>query len=164
MMCPYCNANDDKVIDSRSSDAGRVIRRRRECLTCEKRFTTYERVEQTGRLVVIKKDGRREQFDPAKIVRGLERACGKRPVAESDKADVIRRIEEELSQEYDREVPSDEVGRRVLIHLRELDPVAYIRFASEHLQIGTLSDLQRELEDLQARPPAPRDHPPLFEQ
>jgi transcriptional repressor NrdR len=129
MLCPFCNTDNDKVIDSRSSDAGKVIRRRRECLGCKRRFTTYERVEQTARLVVIKRDGTHAPFSRENILRGVTAACGKRPIPEADKERLADEIEEELHKEFDREVPSAVIGERVMLRLRDLDEVAYIRFA-----------------------------------
>src|SRR6478735_9049237 len=106
LICPYCNANDDKVIDSRSSEGGRVIRRRRQCLKCNKRFTTYERVEETARLIVIKRDGTRVPFSRENILRGVQAACGKRSVPEEVKERLVEEVEEELHREFDREVDS----------------------------------------------------------
>src|SRR5690242_12426472 len=104
VICPYCSANDDKVIDSRSSEGGRVIRRRRQCLKCGKRFTTYERVEQTARLIVVKRDGTRVPFSRENILRGVQAACGKRNVSEELKERLVDEVEEELHREFDREV------------------------------------------------------------
>ncbi|MAY74789.1 MAG: transcriptional regulator NrdR [Phycisphaerae bacterium] len=162
MICPYCGANDDKVIDSRATEAGAVIRRRRQCLNCERRFTTYERIEQASRLTVVKKDGSRVPFDPENIARGVRGACGKRPVPEEDKRRLVEEVEEELHAEFEREVLSTVIGERVLAKLRNLDQIAYIRFATEHLQMGGLDELQKELEDLMSRPVEARDQQPLF--
>lgn len=162
MICPFCEKDHDKVIDSRASDAGRVIRRRRECLACGKRFTTYERVEQTSRLTVVKRDGSRVPFDPGRVLQGIISACGKRPVADAIKRRIVEEVEEELSREFEREVESRVVGERVMRRLRDVDPVAYIRYASEHLRMTTIADLQRELEDLSSRPASGRDQPDLF--
>lgn len=162
MICPYCGANDDKVIDSRSTEAGAVIRRRRQCLKCDKRFTTYERVEQANRLMVIKKDGSRVPFSPDNIAHGVAAACGKLAIPEEDKARLIAEVDEELHREFEREVPSRVIGERVMARLRSLDAVAYVRFASEHLEMATLEDLQRELEDLKTRPREVRDQQDLF--
>lgn len=162
MICPFCEANDDKVIDSRSTDGGRVIRRRRECLRCERRFTTYERVEQAGRLVVVKRDGSRVPFSTESIIRGVSNACGKRPIAADVKQRLAEEVEDELHTEFEREVPSPIIGERVMARLRNLDRVAYIRFATEHLQLSTLEEIQRELEDLSARPIEGEDQQSLF--
>jgi transcriptional repressor NrdR len=162
MICPYCQANEDKVIDSRSTEGGKVIRRRRQCLECEKRFTTYERIEQPNRLVVVKKDGTRVPFAPENILRGVSAACGKRPVGEEAKARLVEEVEDELHAEFEREVPSLVIGERVLARLRAIDEVAYIRFATEHLELGTLEDIRREVDDLMARPPEARNQQDLF--
>ncbi|MCK6478067.1 MAG: transcriptional regulator NrdR, partial [Phycisphaerales bacterium] len=151
MICPYCNANNDKVIDSRESDAARVVRRRRECLACGKRFTTYERVEQTARLVVIKRDGTRVPFNRDNVMRGIIAAFGKRPIPEEVKEHLVDQIEEELHREFDREVESRIVGERVMQKLKDIDEVAYIRFASEYRKFKSLDDLQVEVEQLQNR-------------
>jgi transcriptional repressor NrdR len=152
VICPYCAADNDKVIDSRASDGGLVVRRRRECLACGKRFTTYERVEKTSRLAVVKKDGRREGFDPHKILASLQAACGKRPVSEETKARLVQEVEDEVHREFDREVPSSEVGKRVAAKLRNVDQIAYIRYASEYYDFRTLDDFSQELTVLKSRP------------
>ena len=162
MICPYCGSNDDKVIDSRSTEAGKVIRRRRQCLACEKRFTTYERVEQANRLMVIKKDGSRVPFSPDNVAKGLAAAIGKLPIPEADKAALVTEVEEELHGEFEREVSSKVIGERVMGRLRALHPVAYIRFVTEHLELGTLGEIQRELGDLIQRPGEVRDQQDLF--
>ena len=152
MHCPYCSANKDqlKVIDSRSADAGAAIRRRRECGRCERRFTTYERIEQGSRLTVVKKDGQRVPFDRAKIVAGLSRACYKRPVPEAALAGLAEDVEEEAGRSFEKEVPSGWIGQRAMARLRELDQVAYVRFASVYQPFATVGELmaqvQRELE------------------
>ena len=152
MICPYCGEDNDKVIDSRASEGGLAIRRRRECLGCSRRYTSYERIEKTARLVVVKKDGTRVAFDGAKILAGIQAACGKRAIPEDFKIRLVQEVEEEVHREFDREIPSPEVGRRVAIKLRQLDEIAYIRFASEHLEFRTLGDFADELSDLQSRP------------
>jgi transcriptional repressor NrdR len=162
VICPFCEKDHDKVIDSRASEGGRVIRRRRECLGCSKRFTTYERVEQTSRLMVIKKDGSRVPFDPQKALAGVLAACGKRPVPEAAKRRVVDEVEEELSREFEREVESSVIGERIMRRLRTIDAIAYIRFASEHLGMETIAEIQQELEDLSARPREVRDQQELF--
>lgn len=152
MICPYCGEDKDKVIDSRSSEGGLCIRRRRECLLCRKRYTTYERVEKTARLMVVKKDGSRVPFNAEKILAGVQAACGKRPIPEEIKAGLVRSIEEELHQEFDREVPSTEIGQRVAARLREIDDIAYIRYASEYYEFRSLEELTEEVSSLQSRP------------
>lgn len=162
MICPYCTKDNDKVIDSRSAEAGRVIRRRRECVACERRFTTYERVEQTTRLMVVKKDGSRVPFSRENIARGVAAACGKRAIAEDVKVRIVDQVEDEVSREFEREVPSSEIGRRVMGKLREVDEVAYIRFASEHEQFKTLSDFIHEIQAMAGRPKADKSQQNLF--
>ena len=146
MRCPYCSAEKEslKVIDSRTCENGRSIRRRRECLHCDKRFTTYERVEQVTRLMVVKKDGRRVPWDREKILGGLERACFKRPVPESELARIADEVEEDVKAAYDREAPSTVIGQHVIDKLRRVDQVAYVRFASVYRQFKTLEELVGE--------------------
>lgn len=129
MRCPFCKADNDKVIDSRSTSDGASIRRRRECLACSKRFTTYERSEEQP-LVVIKKDGTRQQFDRKKILDGIQKACQKRPIETQRIEDIVTKIELELYERFEREVPSKEIGELIMKDLRDLDSVAYVRFAS----------------------------------
>ena len=152
MICPYCGEDEDRVIDSRASDGGLVIRRRRECVGCSRRYTTYERVERTSRLAVVKKDGSRVPFEPQNLTRGLQAACGKRPIPEDLKERIVREVEEEVHRDFDREVPSAEIGRRVAARLRDVDEVSYFRFAIEHYNLGTLEELASELSELQSRP------------
>ena len=146
MRCPFCNADKEKlkVIDSRSCDGGKSIRRRRQCLQCGKRFTTYERIETTMRLTVIKKDGRRVPWDRNKILTGLERACFKRPVPESELHRIVDEVEEETFKGHDREAPAAFIGQLVAEKLRRLDQVAYVRFASVYRQFKTLEELVDE--------------------
>lgn len=151
MICPFCSANDDKVIDSRSSEGGRVVRRRRECLGCSRRFTTYERIEDAIKLTVVKKDGSREAFDRDKLLRGIRAACGKRPVAEDAKIKLVDGVEDELYRTFDREVEARVVGEMVASRLRDLDEIAFVRFASEYYQFKNVGDIMRQLEDLSAR-------------
>ncbi|MFM9996811.1 MAG: transcriptional regulator NrdR [Phycisphaerales bacterium] len=162
MICPYCGHNDDKVIDSRSSDGGRVIRRRRQCLKCSKRFTTYERVEQTARLIVVKRDGRREPFDRENILAGIHAACGKRPIPEPVRQKVVDEVEEELHREFEREVDSRTIGERVMTRLRAVDDVAYFRFASEYLDFKDVKDMKQELEAIATRVKDVREQQALF--
>jgi transcriptional repressor NrdR len=151
VICPYCEQDDDRVIDSRSSEGGLVIRRRRECVACSRRFTTYERVERTSRLVVVKKDGSRVPFDIQNVVQGLQAACGKRPVPEEVKQRLARSVEEQLHRDFDREVPAARIGQLVATGLREIDEIAYIRYASEYYEFGTLEEFAAELSELRAR-------------
>ena len=146
MRCPFCQSEKSelKVIDSRTADAGRSIRRRRECLHCHKRFTTYERVEDPVRLTVIKRDGQRVPWDRERILQGLERACFKRPVAELELHRIVDEVEEESRKQHDREVPSAFIGELVIERLRRLDKVAYVRFASVYRKFQTLEELVSE--------------------
>jgi transcriptional repressor NrdR len=146
MRCPFCDAEKEslKVIDSRTCEGGRAIRRRRQCLKCNKRFTTYERVEENVRLTVIKKDGSRMPFDRAKLITGLERACYKRPVQNEDLQRLVDEVEEEIHRSHDREVPSTVIGELVTERLRRLDQVAYVRFASVYRRFKTLDELMAE--------------------
>ncbi len=162
MVCPYCGHNDDKVIDSRSSEGGRTIRRRRQCLKCSRRFTTYERVEQTARLTVVKRDGRREPFDRENILAGINAACGKRPIPEPVRHRIADEVEEELHREFDREVDSRVIGERVMRRLREVDDVAYFRFASEYLDFRDVKDMKHELEALATRIKDVKEQQALF--
>jgi transcriptional repressor NrdR len=146
MRCPFCDAEKEslKVIDSRACDGGRAIRRRRECLNCTKRFTTYEKIEEPVRVMVVKKDGRRLPWDRNKILRGLERACFKRPVPEEDLIRITDEVEEEVFRNHDREVPSSLIGQLLVDRLRRVDQVAYVRFASVYRQFKTLEELVTE--------------------
>src|SRR5580692_8962788 len=146
MRCPFCDADKErlKVIDSRTCDAGKAIRRRRQCLGCGKRFTTYERVERQIRLTVIKRDGRRQPWDREKIVAGLERACFKRPIPVADLARIRDEVEDEVFKAYDREVTSEFIGKLVTEKLRYVDQVAFVRFASVHKRFKTVEQLVDE--------------------
>lgn len=129
MKCPFCNHLHDKVVDSRESKEGDAIRRRRECLGCERRFTTYERIDEVP-YMVIKKDGRREKFDRQKVLGGLLKACEKRPVGMARLAELVNRVETMVSDSPDREISTTEIGEHLMETLRELDKIAYVRFAS----------------------------------
>ena len=163
MICPFCGEDNDKVIDSRSADGGFVVRRRRECQACERRFTTYERVEKAARLMVVKRDGTRVAFEPEKILRGVQSACGKRPISEDQKEALVRRVEDDVHRRFDREAPSVEIGRLVAAALRDLDEIAYIRYASEYYNFRTLEEIKDEVAELERRPPRRADEPVLFE-
>jgi transcriptional repressor NrdR len=162
VICPYCDHNDDKVIDSRASDGGRVVRRRRECLKCHKRFTTYEKVEETARLIVVKRDGSRVPFSRDNVLKGVLAACGKRPIAEEIKQNIVDEVEEELNREFDREVPSRAIGERVMQKLAHIDKVAYVRFASEYYQFQNVGQFVQELRELESRPPEVKNQAKLF--
>ena len=147
MICPACGVGETRVLESRVSDAGEAIRRRRECLDCHARFTTFERVEQST-LWVVKRDGSRQPFDRSKLLRGLERACVKRPVALDQIERIVAAVEAGFRSDGLTEVPSGAIGEAVLLHLRELDGVAYIRFASVYRSFETPDEFQHELESL----------------
>ena len=149
MKCPYCAHLESKVVDSRPSDEGASSRRRRECLACHKRFTTYETMESLP-LVVIKKDGSRQTFDKSKLLNGMLRACEKRPVPFSQLEGIANEIEQALQNEMDREVPSARIGELVMDRLREVDEVAYVRFASVYRQFKDISTFMSELNKLLA--------------
>ena len=149
MKCPFCGNLESKVVDSRPSDEGASIRRRRECLECHKRFTTYETMESLP-LVVIKKDGSRQTFDKSKLLNGMLRACEKRPVPFSQLEGIANEIEQALQNEMDREVPSARIGELVMDRLREVDEVAYVRFASVYRQFKDISTFMSELNKLLA--------------
>lgn len=144
MKCPFCGHLEDKVIDSRAAGTGDVIRRRRECEACARRFTTYERVEDVLP-TVVKKDGRREPFDRQKLVRGLRIACNKRPVSIERIEAIADAIEREAQESERREVTASELGERVMHHLRELDEVAYVRFASVYRSFRDIDEFLTEL-------------------
>jgi transcriptional repressor NrdR len=162
VLCPYCGKDDDKVIDSRSSEGGKVIRRRRECVGCARRFTTYERVEQTHRLMVVKRDGSQKPFNRENILRGVQAACGKRPIAEEVKQRLVDEVEDELHREFDREVESQTIGERVMVKLREVDEVAWVRFASEYYQFKSVEELKQQLKLLDGRVKDVKDQQRLF--
>ena len=149
MRCPFCRVDNDRVIDSRAGDDGNIIRRRRECLGCKKRFTTYERVERQL-LTVVKKDGEREPFDRDKIKRGLAKACWKRPVSEEDIESVVSSLEAELYGGLEGELPSEAIGERLMELLRQLDQVAFVRFASVYREFKDVRDFVDELEPILA--------------
>jgi transcriptional repressor NrdR len=147
MRCPYCGHLEDRVVDSREAQEGQATRRRRECLGCGRRFTTYERVEDVLPQVV-KKDGRREAFDRRKIVEGLQRACQKRPVSREQIDDLVSSVERRVQEAGEREVRSEVIGEAVMERLRELDPVAYVRFASVYRAFADVGEFMNELEGL----------------
>lgn len=147
MRCPYCRQDTDKVVDSRSSGEGATIRRRRECLACGRRFTTYEKIE-TLPLRVVKKDGRRVEFDRDKILAGLIRACEKRPISTETLERIVNEIENEIYSHCDKEVTSRHVGQLVMKKLREIDQVAYVRFASVYREFQDVSDFVQEVKPM----------------
>ena len=147
MKCPFCGHPEDKVVDSREGKEHQAIRRRRECLACKRRFTTYERVDEIP-YMVVKKDGRREKFDRQKILAGLLRACEKRPVSMTNLEEVVNETESLVIDAPDREVPSQKIGELLMTRLRELDKVAYVRFASVYLDFKDVKEFMDELKDL----------------
>ena len=147
MICPGCDHGETRVLESRVSDAGEAIRRRRECLACHARFTTFERLEQSA-LWVVKRDGSRQPFERSKLLRGLERACVKRPIALATVERIVAAVEAGFRSDGLSEVPSEAIGEAALRHLRELDGVAYIRFASVYRSFETTDEFQHELESL----------------
>jgi transcriptional repressor NrdR len=149
MRCPFCDSLDNKVVDSRLSKDGEAIRRRRECLKCERRFTTYENVEQIQPMVV-KKDGRREALDRQKILAGLKRACEKRPISVDVLDEVAHRIERKFQENGETEIPSRAIGEEVMSELYRLDHVAYVRFASVYREFKDISQFMDELKSLLA--------------
>ena len=161
MRCPFCKEDNDKVIDSRSSEGGRVIRRRRECLACERRFTTYEKIGESFKLNIIKKDGTRIPYDREKVIAGLQKACYKRPVSADQIQDVADHIEEEIFRNYDKEVSSRFIGEQAMTFLRKVDNVAYIRFASVYRDFTDADDLLDEVSQAISEKDA-GDQPKLF--
>jgi len=147
MKCPFCNHNEDKVVDSRETSEALAIRRRRECLNCGKRYTTYESVEKMP-LMVIKKDGRRETFNRQKILNGLLLACQKRPVSMEKLEDFVSAIESDIQKKFEQEVESRQIGEMVIDKLATLDDVAYVRFASVYRQFKDINQFMRELRDI----------------
>lgn len=147
MKCPYCGHMGDKVVDSRESKEGDVIRRRRECLECERRFTSYERIDEVP-YMVIKKDGRRERFERQKLIAGLLKACEKRPVTVSALEAIADRVEEALQNRPEREISTNEIGSFVMQELKHLDKVAYVRFASVYRDFRDIGEFMTELKDL----------------
>jgi transcriptional repressor NrdR len=147
MKCPFCNHLHDKVVDSRESKEGDAIRRRRECLGCERRFTTYERIDEVP-YMVIKKDGRREKFDRQKVLNGLLKACEKRPVSMVKLADLVNKVESKVSDSPDREISTTDIGEYLIQNLQELDKIAYVRFASVYRDFQDEEAFFNELKNL----------------
>jgi transcriptional repressor NrdR len=147
MKCPFCNHLEDKVVDSRETKEGDTIRRRRECLACERRFTTYERIDEVP-YMVIKKDGRREKFDRQKVLGGLLKACEKRPISMAKLSDMVNRVESKVSDSPDREISTTEIGEFLMEGLREMDKIAYVRFASVYRDFQDEQAFFNELKNL----------------
>lgn len=151
MRCPYCNADDDKVIDSRSTDGGRCIRRRRQCLSCSRRYTTYEHIEDKVKLAVIKRDGSRVPYDRRKIVEAVRRAGYKRPISSERLEQIADEVEEYLVSSFEKEVSSQTIGEKIASVLRRVDQVAYVRFASVYRRFEDVGDFIEEAQDLLQR-------------
>lgn len=147
MKCPYCSYFDSKVVDSRPTEEGQVIRRRRECIDCGKRFTTYEKIEKIP-LIVVKKDGNRESYDRNKLLNGIIKACEKRPVSMNEIENLVDDIEMTLSNSLEKEVTSVAIGEMVMNKLKDIDEVAYVRFASVYRQFKDLNTFMEELKKL----------------
>lgn len=158
MRCPYCGVEEDKVVDSRLAEEGRVIRRRRECLGCTRRYTTFERAEEVP-LLVAKRNGDEEPFERSKVVEGIVRACKNRPVSPTAVEELVDDVEESMRATGERPVPTSVIGREVLERLRNLDEVAYLRFASVYKDFQELTDFERELGQLLKKSP-PKPHQP----
>ena len=152
MQCPHCGSDNDKVIDSRSSEGNKAVRRRRVCLACSRRFTTYERVDDALRITVVKKDGSRMPYNRDKILTGLRLACYKRPVSDEQLRKIVDSVEEDVFANFEKEVSSRYIGDAVSDHLRRLDEVAYIRFASVYRQFQDLGQIIQEAEGLRDAP------------
>ena len=147
MRCPFCSHIEDKVVDSRESKDGDSIRRRRECLGCGRRFTSYERIDEIP-YMVVKKDGKREAWDRSKVLAGLYRACEKRPISTSQLEAIVDEVEKNVQDSLDRELPTSEIGKIIMRRLKALDKVAYVRFASVYLEFADVSEFMSELKVL----------------
>lgn len=147
MRCPYCNYKEDKVVDSRSTSEGTAIRRRRECLKCGRRFTTYEYIEEVS-VMVVKKDGRREPFDRKKILSGIMRACEKRPISVDKMEEIATFVERAIQKKSEREISSRKLGEILMLRLKDLDDVAYVRFASVYRQFKDVGQFMDELKGM----------------
>ena len=147
MRCPFCKEDQDRVVDSRSSDTGRVIRRRRWCLACKRRFTTYEKIGESFKLCVVKKDSSRVPFSRDKIIAGLQKACYKRPISAEQIQQIADKVEEDIFKNFDKEVSSAYIGESLMKHLRTVDKVAYIRFASVYRDFEDAGELIEEVSE-----------------
>ena len=156
MNCPFCSNNNDRVVDSRESRDGATIRRRRECLSCKRRFTSYEQIEAIPYLVV-KADGRREEFSRSKLLSGLMKACEKRPIPARKQEGIVELVEQRLHLKEEREISTQEIGATVMDELRELDPVAYVRFASVYRRFEDIGAFVEEVRSLLGQPKAATD-------
>lgn len=147
MRCPYCDHSESKVIDSRDSKNGLTIRRRRECLSCKKRFTTYEKIQEIP-YMVIKKDGKRQSYDDQKLLKGLLKACEKRPIPVSELEDIVDEVSNLLQQKPGKEIEGKEIGQYIMQRLHDLDKVAYVRFASVYREFKDVAEFKQELEKI----------------
>jgi transcriptional repressor NrdR len=161
VRCPFCKEDRDRVVDSRSSDGGRIIRRRRQCLMCKKRFTTYEKIGESFKLYVVKKDSSRVPYDREKIVAGLQKACYKRPVSAEQILQIAEKVEESIFQNFDKEVSSVFIGESIIKNLSAVDKVAYIRFASVYREFSDAGELIEEVSHVIAEA-KPFEQPTLF--
>ena len=150
MRCPKCGCQDDKVIDSRASREGATIRRRRQCIGCGYRFTTYEEIEREG-LMVLKHDGRHEEFSKEKLLAGIKKACQKRPISPKVTEDLVNKIVDDVAGKYEQEVPAEVIGKLVMEGLRGIDEVAYVRFASVYRRFQEATDFVHEVKKLEAK-------------
>ncbi|TAK98291.1 MAG: transcriptional repressor NrdR [Verrucomicrobia bacterium] len=150
MRCPKCGGQEDRVVDSRSSREGSTIRRRRECAQCNHRYTTYEEIEHEG-LMIVKRDGRREEFSKEKLLSGVRKACQKRPISPKVVEDLVEKIVDAVTDKFEREVPAEFIGKLVMDGLREIDEVAYVRFASVYRRFQEATDFVQEVKKLEAR-------------
>lgn len=163
MRCPFCKEDSDRVIDSRSSEGGRIIRRRRQCLSCKRRFTTYERIEETVKLTVIKKDGSRVPYDRQKIVAGVQKSCYKRPVSMAQIIALTEDVEEQLFREGKQEISALRIGALTVERLRRLDRVAYIRYASVYRDFQDVNEFIAEANDVLGETIPPQGQQQLFD-
>jgi len=161
VRCPYCKEDNDKVVDSRSSDSGRTIRRRRQCLACGRRFTTYEKIGESFKLYVVKKDQSRVPYEREKIIAGLQKACYKRPVSAEQIQVIADKVEENIFRQFDKEVSVAFIGESVMRHLRDIDNVAYIRFASVYRDFKDAGELIDEVREI-INHASDTDQPKLF--
>ena len=150
MKCRFCQSLDSKVVDSRPAEDGTSIRRRRECINCGRRFTTYEKIEDIP-VMVVKKDGRREAFDSSKVLMGIRKACEKRPVSAADQDRMVEEVTREVYNSLEQEVSTDKIGQLVMMRLKDVDEVAYVRFASVYREFKDLDTFMRELEKLKSQ-------------
>jgi len=164
LRCPYCKEDKDKVIDSRSSDGGQVVRRRRRCLLCERRFTTYERIEDLVKLTVVKKDGSRVPYNRNKVIAGIQKACYKRPISMQRIAEAAEEIEEEILRQSGQEVLSQSIGELTMARLKQLDKVAYIRFASVYHEFEEAGQFIEEVHEVMQYPQESPGQKKLFDE